>query len=541
MATPRKVSVWTVLWSLLAVGGAVGVIFVFALVGGWWAGKGEAAQGGPEQPLSHKLVRGADGRPVKPYAIWLSPTTVKALNVTCEKVRPAGNLLLPPQVGTLGYDTDRLYAVRPRFQGEIIEIAKVTEFQRVDGSTQVEARPRPYGPGDYVHKGQVLAIAWSKELGDRKVTLITTLLTLHLDRELLRFQEEYPGVVPEATLQATRAKVQTDMATVYAAESALGISRLTPKEIEEIRNEARVIQKRLREEMQQQPPGKPETPEQRLEHLKERLKRLREDLPRWARVEIVAPQTGVIVEKNTNVYDQVDPINSPPLFRIADMSSLLINVNFNEEFLPLLQPLMRHPGGNWPFFDEIHKLLDVEPLAQEATHELRWKIRIGALADLPVLDLPVLRIAPSLDPNNHTAMVIGRIFNPVKDSKQRDRRLIVGQFVTATVVVPPAPDVVEIPTTALNEVNGESLVLVQPDPGKTEYVLRRVAVVRRSRDFTQVRSKLTPQDEALSEDEVREGRRPIEPLRVGEQLVTQGVTEITDAFEALLAKVRVTK
>jgi cobalt-zinc-cadmium efflux system membrane fusion protein len=541
MATPRKLSVWTILWSVVAVSAAVGLIFVFTLIGGWWAGKGEAAQG-PEQPLSHQLVRGADGRPSKPYTIWLSPTTVKALKITSAKVRPAGDLLLPPQPGILGYDTDRLYSVRPRFQGEIIEIAKVNEFQRVDGSTQVEARPRPYGPGDYVRQGQVLAIAWSKELGDRKVNLITNLLALYLDRELLKFQEEYSAAVPEATLRATRAKVQTDLATVYAAESALGIARLTPKEIEEIRKEARVIQQRLQDEMQQPPPGKPETPEQRLQRLKEqRLKRLREDVPRWARVEIVAPQTGVIVEKNTNVNDMVDPSKDTPLFRIADLSSLLINVNFNEEYLPLLQPLLRHPGGGWSFFEEIYRLLELEPFAQEAAQELRWKIHFEALTDLPVLALPVLRIAPSLDPNNHTAMVIGRIPNPVKDSKQQDRRLIVGQFVTATVVVPPVADVVEIPTTALNEVNGESLVLVQPDPDKTEYVLRRVAVVRRARDFTQVRSKLTPQDEAQSEEEVREGRRPIEPLRVGELLVTRGVTEITDAFEALLAKIRVEK
>src|SRR5262249_14170964 len=152
------------------------------------------------------------------------------------------------------------------------------------------------------------------------------LLDQYLDEELLRFQEdpEAAGVVPEATLRATRTKVQQDIAKVGRAEASLGIARLSLKEIEDIRQEAKAIQKRLQ--------VKPKTPEQR-------RKRLRGDVPRWARVDIVAPQTGVIVEKNTNVNDQVDPINSPPLFRIADLSSLMIYVNFNEEYLPLLQPL----------------------------------------------------------------------------------------------------------------------------------------------------------------------------------------------------------
>jgi cobalt-zinc-cadmium efflux system membrane fusion protein len=513
MAAGGKVTVWTVVWGLVAVLGAAGLIFAFALLGGWWARQGEAAAA-PGKPQSHALVRDKNGRPVKPYTIWLSPATVKALKVTSERARPAGNLFLPPQVGTLGYDTDHLYAVRPRFQGEVIELASVTEFHRRDGSAEFVQKKRPVGPGDWVKKGDHLAVVWSKELGDRKVALISALLDLYLDRELLKQQEPayLSGALAPASYQAQVNKVEKDLSTVYAAESSLGISRLTPEEIETIRTEAEVIQKRLK--------GKPETPEQR-------KLRLSQDVKKWARVEIVAPQTGVIVEKNTNVNDMVDPSKDTPLFRIADMSSLLINVNFNEEYLPLLQPLMQRKSKSG------------QAQFKATNGKLRWKVRIEAEPDASELNLPVLRIAPSLDPNNHTAMVIGRIGNPIKDSRLQDKHLVVGQFVTATVEVPPGPDLVDIPTNALNEVNGESLVLVQPDPAKAEYVLRRVAVVRRSQELVQVRSKLTPQDKALSEDEVRQGRRPIETLGVGELLVTQGVTEITDAFDALLAKVRV--
>ena len=71
----------------------------------------------------------------------------------------------------------------------------------------------------------------------------------------------------------------------------------------------------------------------------QRLARIAKDVQKWAKVEILAPQTGVIVEKNTNVNDMVDPSKDTPLFRIADLDRVLINANFNEEYLPLLQPL----------------------------------------------------------------------------------------------------------------------------------------------------------------------------------------------------------
>jgi cobalt-zinc-cadmium efflux system membrane fusion protein len=238
---------------------------------------------------------------------------------------------------------------------------------------------------------------------------------------------------------------------------------------------------------------------------------------RWARVELVSPRTGVIVEKNTNINDIVDPSKDTPLFRIADLGSLMINVNFNEEYLPVLQPLM---------------------VLREDLGQFRWQVKIDAMPDVPVLDLPILRIAPSLDPNQHTATVIGRIGNPVKNRDGQDRHLVVGQFVTATVRIPPGPNLVAIPTNALNEVDGESLVFVQPNKERFEYEQRRVVVVRRSRDVTLVRGELSPDDQKISEEEVRLGHRPLGVVRPGEWLVTQGVTEMTQALDDLISKAR---
>jgi multidrug efflux pump subunit AcrA (membrane-fusion protein) len=314
--------------------------------------------------------------------------------------------------------------------------------------------------------------------------------------------EEFSSAVPPATLRAARSKVEKDQATVYQAESSLGVARLTPQEIEEVRQEAQVIQKRLQ--------GKPETVEQR-------QKRIQQDVERWARVELVAPRTGEIVEKNTNINDIVDPSKDVPLFRIADLGSLMINVNFNEEFLPVLQPLLAQ---------------------REDLGQFRWQVKLDTMPDVPVLDLPILRIAPSLDPNQHTATVIGRIDNPVKNRDGQDRRLVVGQFVKATVRIPPGPDLTAIPTDALNEVGGESLVFVQPKEDVPVYELRRVVVVRRARQECLVRSELSLEDQKFSDEEAREGRRPLGVVRPGEWLVTRGVTEMTDALEELIARAR---
>jgi cobalt-zinc-cadmium efflux system membrane fusion protein len=493
--------------------GAIGVAVVVALVAARpfvqplvvrWLNSDKPEELAKENANTYALVRDGANRPVRPFTIRLAPEAVKGLQVAVGPVTPAETIPLPAQIGTLGYDTDRLFPVRPRFQGEVIRIKEVVDYLGTAAPVKERVQKRFLGPGDFVKKGEVLAVFWSSEIANRKVALVTALLDLYLDELNLRKMDtpELRGSIPPAVLRAAQTKVEKDQAAVYQAESALGIARMTPQEIEDVRAEARIIQKRLQ--------GKPETTEQRQD-------RIKADVERWARVELLAPQSGNIVEKNTNVNDIVDPSKDTPLFRIADLTSLMINVNFNEEYLPVLQPLM---------------------IQREDLSQFRWKVTLEAIPEVPVLDLPILRIAPSLDPNQHTATVIGRITNPVKDRNNQDRHLVVGQFVTATVLIPPGANLVAIPTDALNEVNGESLVLVQPNKERPEYEQRRVVVVRRSKHLTLVRSKLSTADEAASEAEVKQGRRPLGVVRKGEWLVTHGVTEMTEALDGLISKAR---
>src|SRR5947209_20455232 len=94
------------------------------------------------------------------------------------------------------------------------------------------------------------------------------------------------------------------------------------------------------------------------------------------------------------------------------------------------------------------------------------------------------------------ALVKGQVTN--QKTKEFPRgRLLVGQFITASIEVPIAPEKeeVEIPINALVEDGRDSVVFVQPDAQKPYFEMRRVAVVRRFEDVVHLRNQLTSQEE----------------------------------------------
>lgn len=131
-------------------------------------------------------------------------------------------------------------------------------------------------------------------------------------------------------------------------------------------------------------------------------------------------------------------------------------------------------------------------------------------------------------------MVLGYMPNP--EGKYR-----VGQTVTATIYVPPDENTVEIPTNALNQVEGQALVFVQGDLTKHEYTLRRIPIVRSFKDVTYVRTKLTEEEKKMSDAEVAAGRRPMQPLLPGEHVITGMVVQMTSALEDLAVKQQASK
>jgi cobalt-zinc-cadmium efflux system membrane fusion protein len=460
-----------------------------------WLNKSNGVENAEKEKTgpSHELVRDASGKPVTPPLLRISAEAARTLGISQKSIVPAKRAVeprpLPPLEGDLTYQNDNLFPVRPRFAGEVIRFAQVpNEAGPPDGNRPTSERyenwepTRPIGFGDKVKKGQLLAVVWSKDLGDKKAALIDATIDLNRDRQRLKELEKLyqEGAVSAASYYESRRTVEHDLSAVNAAERTLRIWRLSDAEIDALKKEAATIRAEKRD------PEKEKN---------------------WARVDVVAPHDGTIVEKNTNLGDWVDPTSGNPMFRIADLNVLAAWLHPLEEYLPLLSRLV----------------------GQHNSDELYWKIRVPADPQAEVMEGPILRIAPSIDPTQRTLLVMGQVSN-------RKGRLLVGQSIIATIYVRPGPNLVVVPTTALNEERGQSIVFVQPDPNKLEFVQRRVAVTERFVDMVFIRSVLTREDETVSRNAAAERQQPIEPLQPGDRVVTQGVPMLTVALRNLLAK-----
>ncbi len=423
------------------------------------------------------------GKPIFPPALKLTPAVAKALDInpaTIVKVDVPKNLRpLPPQIGTLGYDFERMEKVLSRFPGQVVELPDVPTAQRL---TMQASGPRPYTVGDLVKEGDVLAVVWSQALGDKKGNFIDALIDLKRDtayyKDVKKLYDEQGAVAKSTVFDAERIR-DKDISAVNSAERALRTWKLTDEEIESLRKEADTIAATKRD------PAKEKE---------------------WARVEVKAWKGGIIVEKNTHLGDWVDPsYANTPMYRIADLSKLMVWIHPSEEYLPVLQNYLNKPGAN----------------------PLKWDIMLQADPKGPPLDGTLVRIGPSLDPNDHRPLLVGLVNNPAG-------KLLVGQFITATIYVPVEKGLVEIPTNALNEEQGQSIVFVQRDPKNhpLEFQIKAVSVVYRFKDVVYVRSEL-PEENAKT---TNPGPLPIQALEPGEYVLTESVVELTRALSDLQAK-----
>ncbi len=397
--------------------------------------------------------------------IELPRKVIERLGVTSDPVRTAATPRALELSGSLTFNPNRLNRVQARFPGEVIALGTI-EDRGADNNTHT----RPLRYGDPVSKGQILAVVLSKELGEKKNELIDALVKLRYDETLLTSLEELLkiGATPPATVRTQRATVGMDRNAVTKAEKTLRTWRVSDQEIDAIKEESRRI----------------------YDH---KGQRDAEKETEWAKVEIKAPFDGTLVEKSVSVGTLVS--TDFVLFQVADLTKLGVLVHAYEEDLGELQALPR----GFP-----------------------WKVRTGA--DLGRQVLPsdgVQQIGLVVDPNQHTDPIMGLVHN-------KDGKLRVGQFVTATVELPPPPNVVSLPASALEEDGDQSVIFVQPDPSKPRYALRRVSVAMRLRDMVYVRSELREEDR-------KKGLHAVKP---GEYVVTEGVLELKAALEDLQAKAR---
>jgi cobalt-zinc-cadmium efflux system membrane fusion protein len=429
------------------------VLLTLGALGAGTAWVGQAARAGkpPARPAA-ELVPGG-GPSLRLPAAMLTDLGVRTAEVKARAARP--RLLQYP--GVLALDSERIAKVHGRIGGEVVEVA----------STGTGADKHPLRVGDRVKKGQLLAVVWGKDLGEKKAQMLDALLQLRLDEEILERAEKAAGAVPEVFLLNARRTVQAGRNAVARAERTLRTWRLPEEAIKEVEEEAKRVTARK---------GVHDRDKER----------------DWARLPIRAPLDGIVVEKNVALGEIiVDP--TTVLFQIADLSRLAVHVSVAEADLPALLALK--PG------------------------QRRWTVRPLSPPGAKALPGFIDSIGYLIDPNQHTTTVVGHVDNP-------GEKLLPGQAVRVTVVLPTTVTDVAVPTAALVEEGGKAFVFVQPDAGKLVYTPRRVAVVRRGRDVAHVRTDPTP-------DEERQG---FQPLRPGTRVVTAGAVELKALLEDLKAR-----
>jgi cobalt-zinc-cadmium efflux system membrane fusion protein len=392
-----------------------------------------------------------------PNLLRFTPDGVRQLQISTTEVRPAPApppLLLP---GSVTIDPNRMVRVHSRFAGEVASIGQVPD-RPTDSEGLSHNGMRPLRYGDHVTQGQVLAIVWSKDIGEKKSELVDAITRTSVDRAVLtRLHKAPKDLFPARTIEEAKRAYESDLVAVARAERTLRSWRLTEDEINAVRDEAAQV----------------ERDPQREDKAAARS---------WAQTEVRSPLTGVIVEKNFNVGDMVDP--AADLFKVADLSRVQITVSVYEEDLPPLRALQP---------DERH-----------------WSIDIKADPN----DVPVAGtfdvIGDIIDPTQHSGVVIGWLDNS-------RGHLTVGQFITATVPLPVDPRLVVVPPAALLEEANHADVLVEVDATRREYRRQPVAVVRRQEQLITIRSQPTP-------DEVSHG---CQPLLAGQRVISAGGLELS--------------
>ncbi|HEX3727761.1 MAG TPA: efflux RND transporter periplasmic adaptor subunit, partial [Pirellulales bacterium] len=379
----------------------------------------------------------------------ISEEDLKTLDIHMYEVRPAP----PPEPirlpGSVFLDPGRMVRAHSRFDGEVVKIGTTTETAG-EPLGRPKARARLLRFGDKVHKGEVLAVVWSKDVGEKKSELIDALSKLSIDYSMLqRYRAVAKGTVPERTIHEADRLYEGDLVAVDRAERTLRSWRLTEDEIAAVHREARDIQQQAGN--QDKNLGKS-----------------------WAETEVRSPIDGVIVEKNFNVGDIV--ANSQDLFKIADLSHVQVFASAYEEDLAVIKALPP---------ERRHWLIDLKSDPN----------------DIPVpgkIDV----IGNIIDPTQHSGAVMGGLDNA-------DGRLSIGQFVTATIQLPPDPSLVAVPTSALIEDGMGGVVFVEVGRAGHVFARRKVVVVRRGRELAYIRSHPNPQEALAGAEGLLAGQRVI--------------------------------
>jgi cobalt-zinc-cadmium efflux system membrane fusion protein len=431
----------------------------------------------PDAAKSSLAVELVDG---KPHTLFVPEDVRSALGIrkdnrdsiaVARKPTSTRPLVMP---GSTALDPTRIFRIRARFapspsSAEVVQIGQVAQDPR--RSPSLHTSFRELRSGDRVAKGDLLAVFYSVDVGNKKNDLIDALYQLKLDEDILKAAKSKIESVPAVFLWNAERNVQGDRNTVNRAVSMLQTWGIPEEDIQAVRDEAENVKRRG---------GKHDKAKDEL----------------WPRVEMRAPANGVVIERNLALHEIVVD-NTTNLFQIADVDKLFVTANVPEDDLPELETLREASGD-----------------------AIRWMVRTVGSDPIPGY---IDDIGYIIDPNQHTAVVKGYIDN--KGEKLRG-----GQFVRATVELPPPTDVVEIPITAVIDDGQQSVVFIESDAPKQQYTMRRVQLTRRFERSVFAQSKPFNKGQELTAAELELGMFPRQPLLPGERVLATGVGELKAAL-----------
>jgi cobalt-zinc-cadmium efflux system membrane fusion protein len=434
----------------------VGVSILLLAAAGYWLTSGHVQ---PQAALpSHAPAHAADEPALDaqyPDTLSLPQSTVRGMRL---EARPA-KINTQPQTlrmtGQIMLDPNRLVHVSARFSGEVVEVAP----KSADDKTALRA-------GDRVHKGQVLAILWSKEIGEKKSDLVDALSQKALDEALYNNLKslEKTGGVSKRTIEEKGRDYDQDRIQVDRIMRTLRSWRVGEDEITECEDEADRIR-------QHADPAASDG--------KNKLDRSRLDAD-WAKVDIISPIDGVIMEKNLTVGDIVN--TNDDLFKIADLGRLMVMANIFEE--------------------------DISQLVNLPDSKKIWEVRTGSKNAAPIYTGRIESVGNVIDPNQHTAIVQGWIENPCCD-------LRVGQFVETVIELPVPVDRIAVPVSGVIDDGARKYVFVALNDDLTSVQRREIKLERRSTSL------------AILSNEPPQG------VQVNERVLTRGVMELASVLAEL--------
>jgi cobalt-zinc-cadmium efflux system membrane fusion protein len=357
--------------------------------------------------------------------------------------------------------------------------------------------------------GDVLGTFFSVDVGSKKNDLLDALVQLELDQKILDRYEKSPGSVPEVLVLNAFRNVQGDRNAISRALNNLLVWNIPQKEIDALQAEAKKISAdknawfKTREGRWVK--GEKQAPSGEFDPAAENKNP-------WGKVTLRAPFDGVVVERNI-VPHEIVADNTVCLFQIADVSRLMVIANAPEDELPALNELF-------------------------SAGDLQWSVRTVGPKGITGLKGRVAEIGYLIDPNQHTAVIkgyINNVYDQPRGKAEKKEQIRAGQFVSATIQIPPPKDVVEVPIDAVVEDGKSCVVFVQRGPAKQEYTLRRVEVTHRFEKSAFIRTRPFEDNEQPTPEEREQGALPLEPLLPGDRVLKTGVGELKAALLDLVS------